>query len=106
MALLAVVAGVAIAPALITGSTLLESLAPRGSLSEGFSWLSSAGALGIALGTAAGGRLAESWSHEQAAWAAVGGGVIALGLSVAGQPALRRGRAAPEPASELAAQEQ
>ncbi|WP_285508527.1 MFS transporter [Actinokineospora sp. NBRC 105648] len=89
MGLFAVVAGLAIAPALITGSTLLESLAPKGSLSEGFSWLASAGALGIALGTAAGGRLAELGTFEHAAWAAVGGGVVALGLSVAGQSALR-----------------
>lgn len=100
MALLAVVAGVAIAPALIAGSTLLESLAPRGSLSEAFSWLTSAGALGIALGTAVGGRLADLGSSERAAWAAVGGGLVAMGLSVAGQSALRGRR----PASVLAAQ--
>jgi MFS family permease len=99
MAFLAVVAGIAIAPALITGSTLLESLAPKGSLSEGFSWLSSAGALGIAMGTAVGGRLADLGSSEQAAWTAVGGGIVALGLSVAGQSALQSRRPAPQPAS-------
>ncbi|TDP89622.1 MFS transporter [Labedaea rhizosphaerae] len=101
MALLAVVAGVAIAPALITGSTLLESLAPKGSLSEGFSWLNSAGALGIALGTAASGHLVDTGGSAQAAWAAVGGGAAALVLSLAGQQALRTGPAA-RPASELA----
>lgn len=110
MACLAVVAGVAIAPALIAGSTLLYSLAPKGALSEGFSWLTSAGALGIALGTGVGGRLADLGSSGQAAWAAVGGGVIALGLSVAGQRALRRGPAAAEKAAEpalgMAAREQ
>ncbi|MDQ1660947.1 MAG: hypothetical protein QOJ68_927, partial [Blastococcus sp.] len=106
MAFLAVVAGIAIAPALIAGSTLLESLAPKGSLSEGFSWLSSAGALGIALGMAVGGRLADLGSSGQAAWAAVGGGIVALGLSVAGQSALRRRRPASEPASGMAALEQ
>ncbi|MGW0389972.1 hypothetical protein ACWDYJ_03525 [Streptomyces sp. NPDC003042] len=37
MAFCAVVAGIAISPALIAGSTLLESLAPKGSLSEAFS---------------------------------------------------------------------
>jgi MFS family permease len=99
MAFLAVVAGVAISPGLIAGSTLLESLAPKGSLSEGFSWLTSAGALGIALGTAVGGRLADPGGFEQAAWAAVGGGILAMGLSLAGQPALLRTRPAPEAAS-------
>jgi MFS family permease len=92
MAFLAVAAGIAIAPALIAGSTLLESLAPKGSLSEGFSWLTSAGALGIASGTAVGGRLAELGGSEHAAWAAVSGGIVALGLSVAGQSALRGSR--------------
>jgi MFS family permease len=110
MACLAVTAGVAIAPALIAGSTLLYSLAPAGSLSEGFSWLTSAGALGIALGTGVGGRLADLGSSGQAAWAAVGGGVIALGLSVAGQPALRRrgpvADTAAEPALGMVALEQ
>ncbi|MEU5031301.1 MFS transporter [Streptomyces milbemycinicus] len=99
MGLLAVVAGVAISPGLIAGSTLLESLAPKGSLSEGFSWLTSAGALGIALGTAVGGRLADPGGFEQAAWAAVGGGILAMGLSLVGQPALLRTRSAPEAAS-------
>ncbi|XVV06114.1 MFS transporter [Actinosynnema sp. CA-248983] len=88
MGFLAVVAGIAIAPALITGSTLLESLAPRGSLSEGFSWLTSAGAVGIASGTAVGGRLADA-GFEQAAWVAVGGGVLALVIGVGGRAALR-----------------
>jgi MFS family permease len=93
MALLAVVAGVAIAPALIAGSTLLESLAPKGSLSEGFSWLTSAGASGIAIGTAVGGRLAQQGGFGHAALAAVGGGIVAVALSVAGQSALRTGPA-------------
>jgi MFS family permease len=95
MAFLAVIAGAAIAPALIAGTTLLQSLAPKGSLSEAFSWLTSTGAVGIALGTAAAGRLAaHGGGSGQAAWTAVGGGIVALTLSVAGHPALRNGSAA------------
>lgn len=90
MALLAIVAGFAIAPALIAGTTLLQSLAPKESLSEAFSWLTSAGSVGIALGTAAAGRLAGLSGFGYAAWMAVAGGVVALGLSVGGQPVLRR----------------
>lgn len=97
MAVFAVAAGVAIAPGLIAGSTLLVSLAPESALSEGFSWLTSAGALGIAMGTAVGGRLADLGSADRAVWAAVGGGIVALGLSLAGQAALR-GNPAREPA--------
>jgi MFS family permease len=94
MAFLAVVAGFALAPALISGTTLLGSLVPKGSLSEGFSWLTSTGAIGIALGTAAGGRMAGLGGSRYAAWTAVGGGIVALVLSTVGQPALRRKSAA------------
>lgn len=104
MGFLAVFAGVAISPALIAGSTLLESLARKDSLSEAFSWLSSMGVLGIASGTAVGGQLASLGSSQWAAWAAAGGGTVALGLSVAGRPALLRERHAPRPAHEQASQ--
>jgi MFS family permease len=97
MGVLAFAAGLAIAPALIAGTTLLESLVPKGSLSGAFSWLTSTGAVGIALGTAVGGRLAGLGGFGHAAWTAVGGGLVALGLSAAGQPALRQ-RAAARPA--------
>ncbi|OIK26907.1 MFS transporter [Streptomyces malaysiense] len=106
MGFLAVLAGVAISPGLIAGSTLLESVCPKGALSEGFSWLTSAGALSIATGTAAGGRLADSFGSASGAWAGVGGGLFALALAVLGQPALRAGRPAVEPAAEWAVQEQ
>ncbi|WP_243766305.1 MFS transporter [Streptomyces sp. GC420] len=106
MAFFAVVAGIAISPALIAGSTLLESVAPKGSLSEAFSWLTSAGALGIGSGTAAGGALADLGSSAYAAWAGVGGGLVALGLSLAGQRALRKGKEDPQPTSEMAVLEQ
>ncbi|MCX4526284.1 MULTISPECIES: MFS transporter [unclassified Streptomyces] len=107
MCFLAVVAGIAISPALIAGSTLLESLAPKSALSEAFSWLTSFGALGIASGTAVGGRLAETGSSAWAAWAGVGGGAVALVLSLAGQSALRGSRPVQEPATKkMAVQEQ
>lgn len=102
MALLAIVAGVAIAPALITGSNVLHAVAPKTALSEAFSWLISAGALGIALGTAVAGRAADSSGSRQAAWVAVGGGAVALALSVAGASALRGTRSTPFGEAELA----
>ncbi|NUR31817.1 MAG: MFS transporter [Catenulispora sp.] len=88
MGVLAVVAGIAISPALIAGSTLLESVAPKTSLSEAFSWLTSAGAIGIASGTAAGAYLADHGGFGHAAWAAAGGGILALIVVLAGQPVL------------------
>ncbi|WP_328956956.1 MFS transporter [Kitasatospora purpeofusca] len=96
MAVFAVLAGVAISPALITGSTVLESVAPKGSLSEAFSWLTSMGALGIASGTAVGGYLSDTGSSAQAAQVSAVGGLVALVLSALAQSALR-GRPAAEP---------
>ncbi len=98
MGFLAFAAGLAIAPALIAGTTLLESMVPKGALSGAFSWLTSTGSVGIALGTAVGGRLAGQGGFGHAAWSAVGGGLVALGLSVAGQPAMRRSGTAAQPA--------
>jgi predicted MFS family arabinose efflux permease len=106
MAILAVVSGVAVSPALIAGSTLLESVAPKGALSEAFSWLNSFGALGIASGTAVGGHVADLGTFAHAAWAGVAGGLVALVLSLVGQPVLRRGKSAARPAPEMATAEQ
>ncbi|MCC3766924.1 MFS transporter [Streptomyces sp. UNOC14_S4] len=102
MGVLAVVAGVAVSPALIAGSTLLESVAPKGALSEAFSWLNSFGALGIASGTAVGGQLADLGTSAHAAWAGAAGGLVALVLSLVGQPVLRKGESAARPAPETA----
>lgn len=106
MAFLAVIAGVAISPALISGSTLLESVAPQGSLSESFSWLTSAGAFGIGSGTAVGGALSDMNGSAHGVWAGVGGGVVAVALSVAGRRALRQGKPDVQPASTWAVSEQ
>ncbi|MFF6877075.1 MFS transporter [Streptomyces sp. NPDC012474] len=106
MCFLAVLAGVAISPGLIAGSTLMESVCPKGALSEGFSWLTSAGGISIAAGTAVGGRLADVFGSAAAAWAGVGGGFVALVLSLVGQPVLNVARPVAEPTSELAVQEQ
>ncbi len=89
MDLLAVLAGFAIAPALIAGTTLLQALAREESLSEAFSWLTSTGSVGIALGTAAAGRVAGLGGFGSAAWLAVAGGAIAMGLTIGCQSALR-----------------
>ncbi|MFK0019122.1 MFS transporter [Streptomyces sp. NPDC090798] len=106
MCFLAVLAGVAISPGLIAGSTLLESVCPKGALSEGFSWLTSAGAMSIATGTAVGGRLTDAFGSAAGAWAGAGGGLVALALSLVGQPVLRTRRPVMEATSELAVQEQ
>lgn len=103
-AALAAVAGLMISPALITGSTVLQALAPQDRLAEAFSWLASMGALGIASGTAVGGRLAAAGGSRHALYAALGGGLLALTLSAAGQRVLTPRRRAAGRAPDLAAQ--
>lgn len=53
------VAGVAIAPTLITGYSLIDHLAPPGHRTERMTWLSSAIGVGLAIGAPAAGRLID-----------------------------------------------
>ncbi|AOM42801.1 MFS transporter [Xenorhabdus hominickii] len=84
------IAGISVAPVLISSSTLLGSLTPKGALSEGFAWLSSAGWLGFSVGVSVGGKLSDLGGFSQAAWMAVGGGAIALLASVIGRTYLHK----------------
>ncbi|MEU1617525.1 MFS transporter [Streptomyces sp. NPDC005722] len=56
---LGLLVGLTIAPALITGYTLVESLVPAGIRTEAFTWLTGAVALGQAAAATAAGRLAD-----------------------------------------------
>lgn len=59
------VCGLAIAPTLITGYTLVESLVPPAATTEAFTWLTGAVGLGLAAGSTAAGRLSDT----EGAWA-------------------------------------
>ncbi|MFJ3304763.1 MFS transporter [Streptomyces sp. NPDC086549] len=56
---LGLLVGMCIAPALITGYTLVESLAPAGARTEAFTWLTGAVALGQAAAVTAAGQLED-----------------------------------------------
>ncbi|MFH8366013.1 MFS transporter [Streptomyces sp. NPDC018031] len=58
---LGLLVGLCIAPALITGYTLVESLVPAGARTEAFTWLTGAVALGQAAAATAAGRLADGF---------------------------------------------
>jgi predicted MFS family arabinose efflux permease len=88
MGISAFVAGLSVAPLLITCSNLLESLTPKGCLSEGFSWLSSAGWLGFSLGVSVGGQLSDQSGAGQVAWVAMAAGTLALLSSLFSQKLL------------------
>lgn len=59
MAAAAVLAGLAVSPSLISGYGLVERLSPRGALTEGLTWVSTAVGLGIAIGSSASGQLVD-----------------------------------------------
>jgi MFS family permease len=83
LAALGLLVGMCIAPALITGYTLVEGLVPAGARTEAFTWLTGAVALGQAAAVTVAGQL------EDRLWGGVGflvpmaGTVLALGTLVA-----------------------
>jgi MFS family permease len=93
MVVLAFLAGVSLAPALATAFTLVDTLAPRGTVTEAFAWLVTAMALGAATGSAVAG-IAGDAAGPHAAFACPGaGGLLALATCLLGRRLLA---AAPE----------
>jgi MFS family permease len=89
MIMLAFLAGVSLAPTLATAFTLVDSLAPRGTVTEAFAWLVTAMALGAATGSAVAG-IAGDLAGEHAAFACAGvSGVVALGICLLGRGTMR-----------------
>lgn len=75
LAVLLAVVGVAYAPRMISAYLMLDDLAPADSLAEAHTWLVSATAGGIALGSAIAGPIAQ---HIGPRWALAGSGAVAL----------------------------
>lgn len=85
MAVALVISGVTISPLLIAGFQLVEVLVPRAALTEGFAWLSSSIGVGVALGFALGGRVAESAGGQRAFLVCIAAGAVAVLASLAGR---------------------
>jgi MFS family permease len=97
MALCMLLSGIAVAPAMITGALLMEKVLPRGSLTEGFAWLSSAVAVGMASGAAGGGQLIDRTDSRAALVYAVAAAFVALLLTLAARPRLSSPAGRPPP---------
>ena len=78
------VAGVAIAPTLITGYSLIDHLAPPERLTECMTWLSSAIGVGLAIGAPAAGRLIDLSGARAGYVFAAASGAIAFAACLAG----------------------
>lgn len=83
MAGCALIYGLAVSPALIAGTGLMEALAPPDRLTEGFTWLTAATGVGIALGSSLAGQLIDLYGPNRALLlttsAATAGTLIAIG---------------------------
>ncbi|WP_394431628.1 MFS transporter [Streptomyces sp. SGAir0957] len=77
---LGLLVGVCIAPSLITGYTLVESIVPAGSRTEAFTWLTGAVALGQAAAVTVAGQLEDRFWDGAGFLVPMGGTVLALGV--------------------------
>ena len=89
MAPAAVLAGVAIAPTLIAGFTLVQKLVPSGALTEGLNWTITALGVGAAVGAWTAGLIADSVGGSIAFLVAVVAGGTAVIVAVCGRGSLR-----------------
>ena len=92
LALTLLAAGTAIAPAYASVYAMVERLAPAGTVTEAFAWLSTAAAIGTAAGAAGAGPLAEAMGPVAAFVLAGSAGAVAAVLT-----ALRTSTLAPRP---------
>jgi predicted MFS family arabinose efflux permease len=95
---LGLVVGLCIAPALITGYTIVETLIPATARTEAFTWLTGAVALGQALAVTVAGRLADAHGSSAGFLVPAVGTALAFVTLVA-----LRGKLKPREASRVAA---
>lgn len=82
LVLVVFLAGLSIAPVLVSGMSLVEQRVPRAGLTEGLAWTSSGLGIGVTLGSALAGRAVDAWGAQTSfavpALAAAATGVVAL----------------------------
>jgi MFS family permease len=83
LAALGLLVGMCVAPALITGYTLVESLVPAGARTEAFTWLTGAVALGQATAVTVAGQLEDRLRDGAGFLVPMAGTVLALVILVA-----------------------
>jgi hypothetical protein len=99
----AFVAGLSIAPALVSGTSLVEARVPRSALTEALSWTTTGLTLGVTAGSALAGAAVDAWGAESAfAVPALAAGLAGV-LALAGAPLLLRVRSVDRSADTLPA---
>ncbi len=89
MALLAVLAGVLIAPLITAGNELIGVVAPQGAMTEAYTWGTMALVAGVAAGNASSGALSQVLGWEVAVGSAAGVGMVAGLLALTREASLR-----------------
>lgn len=85
----AVLLGLTVAPAVITGFSIVGLAVPEGQVTEGLTWVTSAMGTGISIGSAAAGQLADGWSGRSGFACAAG---CATAAALAGYAVRKRTR--------------
>ncbi len=85
VALALVVAGLANAPTLITGNTLVPDVVPAHAVTEAYTWLVVAVFAGVAVGSATAGVLIDQFDARAALWASLVAGIAVAALAIAGR---------------------
>ncbi|MFJ9409420.1 MFS transporter [Streptomyces sp. NPDC101393] len=94
MAVALFVAGLSIAPTMITTMAVVEEHVPRAKLTEGMTWVSTGLAVGVALGSSAAGLVVDAAGAERGYLVPGAAGVLAALIAFTGYRRLRPGAAA------------
>ncbi|MEE1781797.1 MFS transporter [Streptomyces sp. SP17BM10] len=90
-------AGLAISPTLISAMALVERLVPAAQLTEGMAWTTTGLALGVALGSSAGGWVVDGFGAAAGYWVPLVAGVFGVLVALVGLRTLRAGLPAAGP---------
>lgn len=84
------VAGLSIAPTMVTTMALIEAHVPRSNLTEGMTWTSTGLAVGVALGSSAAGWVVDAAGADAGYVVPAAAGAVAAGVAFLGYRRLRR----------------
>ncbi|WP_028547149.1 MFS transporter [Paenibacillus taiwanensis] len=82
-------AGMSVAPTMIVTMGLVEKIVPESQLTEGMTWAITGLGVGVALGSAVGGWVVDSYGERMGFGVAIAAGVIALAIAGIGYSSLR-----------------
>jgi MFS family permease len=82
-------AGLTIAPVLVSGTSLVESRVPRSALTEALTWPTTGLTLGVTAGSALAGAAVDGWGAEAAFAVPALAAVLAAVIALVGTPLLR-----------------